>query len=94
MNVSHIAHDVEMVRVHPSGDEEWYCPVCREHFLLCMPSKTNALVQTGSDSKASKKEKNSRYRCMARIQTRKKCFATGSFEDPYLEPWQNYLKNR
>jgi hypothetical protein len=37
MNCMQNAHDLVFVTAHPCGDEEWFCPHCGEHFVLCMP---------------------------------------------------------
>jgi hypothetical protein len=30
-------HDMELQQVHPSGEEEWFCPVCGRRFLMTWP---------------------------------------------------------
>ena len=37
-------HEMSLMRAHPSGAEEWYCPICGRRFLLQWPPAYEMIV--------------------------------------------------
>jgi len=45
-------HQMELEKIHPSGAEEWYCPMCRRRFLMQYPPKYKKIVMEAGDESA------------------------------------------
>lgn len=37
-------HEMQLAKTHPSGAEEWYCPICGRRFLMHMQAELNIMV--------------------------------------------------
>lgn len=41
-------HEMELVVTHPSGAEEWFCPICRRRFLMqWSPAYSMMVIEPG-----------------------------------------------
>jgi hypothetical protein len=94
MDFLHRAHNVVLVRIHASGDEEWYCPECHECFFLRMPCQAFLEAGPRMRNQTRGKVKKQHYRNLGETVETNKLFISGSSEDPYLKPWLDYLEKR
>ena len=45
-------HDMELVQIHSSGAEEWYCPTCARRFIIQWPPNYQKIVLEAGDEYA------------------------------------------
>ena len=50
LNIQQEQHDMQLVATHPTGAEEWYCPVCKRRFLIHWPPNyEKVILETGDE---------------------------------------------
>ena len=45
-------HEMQLEKCHPSGAEEWYCPICGRRFLMQWPPDYRKIVLVPGDEYA------------------------------------------
>jgi hypothetical protein len=46
-------HEMVLETTHPSGAEEWYCPICGRRFMLSWPPEYKKIILNVGDERAS-----------------------------------------
>ncbi len=46
-------HEMTLDKTHPSGAEEWYCPICGRRFVMQWPPKYKRIILNGGDEYAA-----------------------------------------
>ena len=47
-----LQHEMQLEKCHPSGAEEWYCPICGRRFLMQWPPDYRKIVLEPGDEYA------------------------------------------
>lgn len=45
-------HDMQLEKVHSSGEEEWFCPTCGRRFLMNWPPDYKKIILAVGDEQA------------------------------------------
>ena len=45
-------HDMELVKIHNSGAEEWNCPICERRFIIQWPPNYQKIILEAGDEYA------------------------------------------
>jgi hypothetical protein len=51
-NASQEQHEMILETIHPSGEEEWYCPSCGRRFLMQWPPNYHKVILEPGDESA------------------------------------------
>ena len=45
-----MSHEMQLVKEHPSGAEEWYCPICGQRFVVTWRPFSRVYIEPGDVS--------------------------------------------
>ncbi len=91
MNTEH--HEMHLEKEHPSGFEEWVCPVCGRKLLMRWPPDyTKVVVEPGNEMATHSAVKGGLELQNAQVKMNEQA-ASPVEEDERLAPWIEALKN-
>ncbi len=82
-------HVMELVQLHPSGAEEWFCPTCGRRFLMQWPPNYSRVILEAGDETALHSGGKGGLQ-LSSVQVTQESEALTE-NDPSLQPWMNWL---
>lgn len=84
-------HQMIFVSTHPSGEEEWYCPVCERRILMTWPPNYKKIVLVAGDETAIHNGGKGGVRMDAtRLIAQEE---SKQADDPHLNVWSDWIAN-
>lgn len=86
-------HEMVLEKTHPSGAEEWCCPICGRRMTITWHPWRKVVLEPGNIYVAHTGSKTSlQLNPLANMQNSDSASRTDStLEDPYLVPWQQWV---
>jgi hypothetical protein len=90
-------HEMVLETTHPSGAEEWYCPMCGRRLTITWQPWKKIILESGDIHAAHGGSKGILKIGPLQIQQGNESDAPLTTEisndDPYLAPWKQWLEN-
>ena len=87
-------HEMVLEKTHPSGAEEWSCPICGRRMTITWHPWRKVVLEPGDVFVAHTGSKSSSqtgpFPIMQNSEADSRSTTDSSGEDPYLVPWQKW----
>jgi len=83
-------HEMVLEKIHESGAEEWYCPVCGRRFLMQWPPNYSRIVLEPGDETAIHSGGKGSVRASSEIQEAEEELI--AVDAPELEPFNQWFE--